>query len=105
MKKKIDSKILERLPGDLRELAEIVGDIDIVLRIVDRWSGTYINVAACDDIKREIRIAQAQELYDAGGITIRDLALRFHVTGRTMQTWLKLEPEDDVPPPLLALMK
>jgi Mor family transcriptional regulator len=100
--KKSDAKIIEKLPGDLRELAELIG-VEKTLLVVERWGGSYILVPKCDDIKREIRIAEAQKIYDRGGVTIRDLALKFQVTDRTMKTWLKLEAED-VPAPLLELM-
>ncbi len=101
---KEDKAILEKLPGDLRRIAEIVG-IEGTMRLVDEFGGSYINIPKCDDIKREIRIAEAQKLYDAGGVTIRDLALKFKVTDRTMKTWLKLEAEEEVLLPLLELMK
>ncbi len=103
MNKKKDNKIFERLPGDLRRMAALIG-LDHTLMIVDEWGGSYVNIPKCEDLKRDIKIAEAQELYDAGGVTIRDLALRFSVTDRTMKTWLKLEAPEDVPGPLLELM-
>lgn len=96
--------VLDKLPGDLRELAELIG-VEPMMLVVERWGGGYINIPKCEDIKREIKIAEAQALYDAGGITIRDLARKFDVTDRTMKTWLKLEAEEEMPLPLLELMK
>jgi len=104
MKKDIIAKVIERLPGDLREMAELIG-IENTMKIVDRWGGSYIGVPKCEDLKREIKIAEAQALYDTGKFTIRELALRFGVTDRTMKTWLKLEAPEEMPLPLLELMQ
>lgn len=101
--KTVDSKILDRLPGDLREMADLIG-LENTMKVSKRWGGSYVNIPKCDDLRREIKILQAQELYDAGGITIRELSYKFEVSDRTMKTWLKLEAPEEVPPPLLILM-
>jgi hypothetical protein len=98
--------ILAKLPGDLRRMAVLIG-LEHTMLIVDEWGGAYVNIPKCDDIKREIRVAEAKALYDAPGghVTIRELAHRFGVTDRTIKTWLSIDAEDEMPLPLLELMK
>lgn len=102
-KKKTDKEILDRLPGDLREMAELIG-LEDTMKIVDRWGGDYILVPKCDELRREIRDNQIREEYDAGGITMGELAHKRGLHIRTINRILSGESED-VPLPLLALME
>lgn len=99
---KESKKIFDRLPGDLRELAELIG-LEDMKKIVVRWGGGYLLVPKCDEILREIRDNEIREAYDAGGVTIRDLAFKYKLHIRTVNTILSKESED-VPLPLLDLM-
>lgn len=101
--KKINNKILERLPGDLRELAELIG-LENTMKVVDRWGGGYLLVAKCDELLREIRDNAIREEYDAGKTTINALALKHNLHIRTINRILTGESEE-VPLPLLELMK
>ena len=83
----MDEEIIDKLPGDLKKLAELIG-VENTLKIVDHWGGAYLTIPKCADMKREANIIEARRLYDAGGYTIRALALRFGVHSRTMMSWL-----------------
>ena len=84
----MNAKLIEKLPGDLKALAALIG-LDNTMKIVDHWGGSYLSVPKCADLKREVNIIEACQLYDGGGYTIRSLALRFGVSVRTMMKWLK----------------
>ena len=84
----MNEKMVEKLPGDLKKLASLIG-VENTMKIVDHWGGGYIVIPMCADLKREDTILEAQKLYDGGGYTQRTLAMRFKVSRRTIATWLK----------------
>ncbi len=94
---------IERLPGDLKEVAGMIG-LENTLLLVTRFGGTPLLIPKCDGLIREIRNKQIRELYDTGKYTARDLAWRFKLTDRTIKTILS-GIDDDIPPPLLQLME
>lgn len=100
---KKQNNVLDKLPGDLREVAELIG-LDNTMLLVERWGGGYIVVPKCEELRREIRDNEIRALYDAGGVTIRELAVKYNLTTRTINTVLGKENED-VPLPLLELMQ
>ena len=101
-KKDLDASI-ERLPGDLKEVAELIG-LELTLALVERFGGAYIRVPRCEGLMREIRDNGIRALYDAGGCTIRTLAVRFHLTDRRISDILNSD-NAKVPQPLLKLLK
>ena len=84
----MNDKLIEKLPGDLKVLAALIG-LDNTIKIIDHWGGSYLSIPKCADLKREANIIEACKLYDGGGYTIRGLALRFGVSTRTISNWLK----------------
>lgn len=101
-KKEVEASI-ERLPGDLREVAEIIG-LDKTLALVERFGGAYIRVPRCEGLLREIRDNSIRALYDAGGCTVRSLAVRFRLTDRRISDILN-NTNSKIPQPLLTLLK
>jgi len=93
----LDEDIIDKLPGDLKKIAELIG-VENTMKIVDHWGGSYISIPSCLNLKRDVNIAEACKLYDSGGYTIRNLALRFRVSGRTMATWLKKGQKKTIEP-------
>ncbi len=101
--KKETEAILDRLPGDIREMAEMIG-LENTLKIVKRWGGGYVVVAKCDELLREIRDNGIRAEYDAGQTTINALALKHNLHIRTINRILSGQGEE-VPLPLLKLME
>lgn len=102
-KKKLDQdEIISKLPGDLREVAELVG-VENTVRLVERYGGTYIRVPKCDELLRDIRNKKIRDLYDTGNYDIRALAVKFKLTDRHISTILS-ETDEEVPLPLIALL-
>lgn len=92
---------IKNLPGDLKELAEIIG-VEKTLLVVERFGGTYIRVPKCDGIIREVRNKKIRSLYDGGDYDIRGLALQFRLTDRQISTILS-ETDKEISPALLPL--
>lgn len=101
LKKQAD--IINKLPGDLKVVAELIG-VENTLLLVERFGGTYILVPKCESIIREIRDNQIRKLYDSGNYDIRALALKFRLTDRRISDILS-ETDSKVPPPLFALFE
>ncbi len=95
--------ILDKLPGDLRRIAELIG-IEHTMKLVDEFGGGYVIIAKCDELLREIRDNEIRAEYDAGGTTINALAIKHNLHIRTINRILSGENEE-VPLPLLELMK
>jgi Mor family transcriptional regulator len=100
---KENNAVLDKLPGDLRRVAELIG-LPHAMLLVEHFGGGYIIVPKCDEIKKEIRDNEIRALYDAGGVTIRDLAYKYELTTRTINTVLGKDNEE-VPLPLFDLMQ
>ncbi|MBI5561302.1 MAG: DNA-binding protein [Deltaproteobacteria bacterium] len=97
----MSNDVIDRLPGDLREVAEIIG-VDNTMALVDRFGGTYIRVPKCEGLLRSIRDNKIRKLYDSGRHDVRALALKFRLTDRTVSEILK-GSEDKMLPQLLSL--
>ncbi|TAN60751.1 DNA-binding protein [bacterium] len=97
----MNEDVINKLPGDLREVAEIVG-VDNALALVERFGGTYIRVPKCEGLLRDIRDNSIRALYDSGKHDIRALALKYRLTDRTISEILK-KTNVAVPQPLLDL--
>lgn len=95
--------VIKKLPGDLKELAELIG-LDHTLAIVNRWGGSYLIVAKCEGIIKEIRDNEIRKDYDTGKFTIRGLVRKYKLTDRTISTILS-KVDTEVPLPLLELIK
>lgn len=94
-----DPRIIERLPGDLRVLAEICG-IEAALKIADRFQGTYIYIPRLDGLKREIRDQAIRDEYDKGETTAKALALKYDLSIRRIFDILGIQPGEDGNPTL-----
>lgn len=101
-KNRDQSDIIKRLPGDLREVAGLIG-LEATMLLVERYGGTYIHVPKCDELLREIRNKKIRDLYDSGNYDIRALAVMFKLTDRHISTILS-ETDEEVPLPLIALL-
>ncbi len=93
--------VIDKLPGDLREVAEIIG-VDNTLALVGRFGGTYIRVPKCEGLVRSIRDNKIRKLYDSDRHDVRALAVKFRLTDRTISEILK-GSEEVIPQPLLSL--
>ncbi len=95
--------ILDRLPGDIREMAELIG-LEDTMKVVKRWGGGYLIIAKCDDLLHEIRNNGIRAEYNSGKTTRNALALKHKLHIRTIDRILSGESEE-VPLPLLELME
>jgi Mor family transcriptional regulator len=99
---------VQELPGDLRQLAEIIvvevgserAAVRVVLRIVQEFRGTYIYCRGLDEWERAWRDKKIREEFDSltrGGVSARQavttLARRYPVGDR--QIWTILGRPDD----------
>lgn len=98
----MDEEVLNKLPGDLRRLAEIVG-LEHTFALVEEFGGTYINIPKCDALVREIRNKQIRAEYDAGG-DVRRLAIKYRLTDRQIKNILA-EADEVIPLPLFNFLK
>lgn len=103
IKKADQEKIISKLPGDLKEVAELIG-VENTMTLVERWGGTFIRVPKCDDIIREIRNHKIRGLYDSGEYDIRALAVKFKLTDRRISDILS-GTDNDIPLPLFTLLE
>lgn len=99
-----DSEAIKRLPGDLKEVAELIG-LEHTLLLIDRYGGTYINIPKCDALIQQIRNKKIRELYDSGKYDVRQLAWRFRLTDRQIKRILSEAEEGEIPLPLFDLVK
>ena len=98
----IPADVLDRLPGDLRELAELIG-LERTKLVVDRWGGGYLIIPKCESLLRDIRDNEIRMLYGTGNFTRRQLAMRYRLHIDTVNKILK-KTDQDIPLPLLDLM-
>ena len=97
-----ETDIISRLPGDLKRVAEVIG-VDNALALVSTFGGSYLIVPKCDGLVKEIRDNEIRSLYDGGEYTVRDLAWKFKLSDRQIQTILS-KTGKEVPLPLLELI-
>lgn len=88
-----ENKILEKLPGDLRRIAELAG-LDATLKIVKEFGGAYLYIPKLDGLFREVRDASIREEFDKGK-SVRELARKHDLTDRQIYNILGVQPEDD----------
>lgn len=98
-----DSDAIKMLPGDLREVAELIG-LDNTFILIDRFGGGYLNIPKCEAIIKEIRNKKIRADYDSGKFTLRQLAWKQRLTIRQIQNILS-ESDQEIPLPLLELME
>lgn len=103
-KKAAQDNIIEQLPGDLKDVAELIG-VELTIRLVERYGGTYIHVPKCDDLLREMRNRKIRELYDSKKCDIRALAIKFNLTDRRISDILSGTDRADLPLPLFTLFE
>ncbi|GAB4389023.1 MAG: hypothetical protein Kow0025_11850 [Thermodesulfovibrionales bacterium] len=79
------------MPGDLGRIAEVAG-LEAAVRIARAFRGTCIYVP---DITRRQRDEEIRSLYDRGK-RVREIALRYRLTERTVRNILKKSPKETV---------
>jgi Mor family transcriptional regulator len=94
-----DQAILDRLNGDFRRVAELIG-LDNALRISAEFGGLWISVPKLDSLKREVRDRVIRETYDKAQKTqkthvVRSLAREHDLTARQIYNILGVQPADD----------
>lgn len=89
-----DQKILDKLPGDLRRIAELAG-VENALRIAREFGGAYIYIPKLDHLYREVRDASIREEFDSNKKSVRELARQHNLTERQIYSILNVQPEDD----------
>jgi len=94
---------INNLPGDLKRVAEVIG-LEAALTLADVFGGGYLVIPKCEGILKEIRNRKIRELYDAGGITIRELAWKFKLSDRQIKTILS-GTDEEIHPTLFDIMK
>jgi len=82
-----DKKLVEKLPGDLKRIAEEVG-LNNALKISAIFGGVSIYIPACAQLRRERRNQKIRSEYDAGSITVKNLASKYSLTERQTFTIL-----------------
>lgn len=95
-----EKDLIEKLPGDLRAIAEDIG-LEATLKLARRFRSCWVYVHSLDDIEREIRDDKIRTQYDAGQ-KIRDIALQHGLGERQIWNILGKLPEDPAPLPLFA---
>jgi Mor family transcriptional regulator len=89
-----DRALIDRLPGDVRKIAELCG-LDTALLICREFGGTRPYIPKLDDLYREVRDAKIRADYDAGGVTVAMLARRYKLSERQIFNILGCPPEED----------
>lgn len=89
--------ILNRLNGDFRRVAEIVG-VENALKLAQEFGGLWISIPKLDNLKREIRDAKIRAIYDhtedkTG--TVRSLARKHDLTARQIYNILGVAPAEE----------
>jgi len=85
---------IDDLTGDLRILAELVG-VRKALEISERFDATPVRLYGHKKWLREYRNQIIREEYDAGNITVVELARRHGISERHAFNILGKEPGDD----------
>lgn len=95
---------INNLPGaDLKRFAEIFG-IEATFTLVEHFGGGYLIIPKCDGLLKEVRNRKIRETYDAGGITIRELAWKFKLTDRQIKNILS-DTDEEIHPTLFDHLK
>jgi hypothetical protein len=95
---KVEKRLIESLPGDLRHIAQVAG-LEAAIRIARAFRGTYLYVP---DLMRQIRDEKIRHEYDRGR-DFRSLALEYGLTQRQIRNILcETLPIDDFSLPRLS---
>ena len=92
-----DTAILNRLGGDFRRVAEIVG-VENALKISAEFGGLWISVPKLDGLKRDVRDRAIRKQYDDSKdktALVRRLARENKLTARQIYNILGVEPGGD----------
>ncbi len=76
-----DDKLIFRLPGALREIAEMCG-LDNALKIGEKFGGSNLYIPKPNGLMRDIRNARIRNEYDSGKYTISALSRRHGLSSR-----------------------
>lgn len=97
--KKTDERILARLTGDFRRVAEL-SSVETALKISSEFGGTYLFVPKLDDLRRAERNTKIRDQYDKTrdkkGL-VKRLARQYDLTTAQIYNILGTQPEDDSP--------
>ena len=94
-----NKKLVEKLPGDLKRIAEEIG-LDNALKIAKIFRGVMVYIPACDGLYREIRNQKMRNEADEGSITVKNLALKYRLTERQTYEILNNPPKTEETLPL-----
>lgn len=96
-----EKALIERLPGDLKRVAEIAG-IENAIRLAKAFRGTYIYIGNFNSIARELRDLRIRRDFDSGMKT-RRLAIKYGLTERSI--WSILSSTGDITPDALEVIE
>jgi len=84
----------EDLPGDLAEVAEVVG-VPLTLKLVERFCGTKVYFHNMDSMLRKCRNRVIRKIYDQGETTVAQLARKFRISERWVSEILGMPESED----------
>ena len=87
-----EEALLNRLPGHLRRIAELVG-VENTIKIAKEFGGLHVYIHKLDDFYREIRDHKIREAYDKGA-KINDLARKYDLSSRHIYNILGVQPKE-----------
>lgn len=85
-KKTSVSCLIDKLPGDLKRIAELTG-IEASIKIAREFKGTCLYISSIDNFMREIRDLRIRQDFDRG-IAIKRLAIKYSLTERWIRNIL-----------------
>ena len=87
-----NNNLIDRLPADIRRLAEIAG-VDAALKFCSECGGTWIYIPKLDGLRRELRDQAIRESFD-NGRSVRELCRDHNLSDRQIYTILNSEPAE-----------
>lgn len=102
-----EEAILNKLTGEFRRLAELVG-VETALKISEAFGGTWINVPKLDALRTAYRDRLIRAEYDAAPNdnkmrAVKAIARKYHLTARHIFNILKKYPDEAKEPVVLPL--
>jgi len=97
-----EAAILNRLSGDFRRIAEIVG-VENALRLSREFGGECVSIPKLGRLRRAVRNTAIRAEYDRASDktgVVRRLARRYDLTTAQIYNILGEQPEGDDPPSL-----
>lgn len=94
---------MNQLPGDLKKVAALIG-LDHAMKLVEYFGGEALLIPKCSSLIRQVRNKKIRELYDTGGHSISQLARRFKLTSRQINTVLS-ETDAKIAGPVLDIVE